>query len=319
MSITASGAPPAATLPATRSAQPREAMLQLRASARPRRAGAASPPALRNTRSRVEQREAVARLRAGRGISAGASARAPRSASMPTSQARCAPSPVARRRGRRSAMVSISTTGLATSTPAMRRDAGEQRFVEAAARAAQLEVGLAVDGAHRGAELGERRGVDQVHRERQRDAEHHREQRGRVAPRVRTPLGQRQWRSRPSSGGSFIWRPRRMKLSRAPFAALCGAAGGTRRGLILGRSALARRLHCGARSCSRAAELAAFAALTALKQPRRVRGRSALRAPTASPALLVAPEIARAGCRLPLGGGGARAQARFTAHGTTRG
>ena len=56
----------------------------------------------------------------------------------------------------------------------------------------QREVGLAVDGAHGGAELGERRRVDQVHRERERDAEHHREQRGGVAPRVVAQLGPRE-------------------------------------------------------------------------------------------------------------------------------
>jgi hypothetical protein len=42
--------------------------------------------------------------------------------------------------------------------------AGEQGLVERALHAAQLQVGLAVDGAHRAGKLAQRRGVDQVHR-----------------------------------------------------------------------------------------------------------------------------------------------------------
>ncbi len=61
-------------------------------------------------------------------------------------------------------------------------DSRVQRLVEARRRADDLEVGLAVDRAHRGAEFGQRRGVDQVHRERQRHAEHHGQERGAVAP-----------------------------------------------------------------------------------------------------------------------------------------
>src|SRR6185369_13593882 len=72
------------------------------------------------------------------------------------------------------------------------RDAAVERFVEAAARPDELEVGVAVDRAHRGAELGERRRVDEVHRERERDTERHCEQRGDVAPRVVAQLGPRE-------------------------------------------------------------------------------------------------------------------------------
>ena len=47
----------------------------------------------------------------------------------------------------------------------------EHGIVETGARAAQREVGFAVGRAHRGRELAQRRVVDQVHRERQRDAQ----------------------------------------------------------------------------------------------------------------------------------------------------
>jgi len=67
-----------------------------------------------------------------------------------------------------------------------------QRLVEAAALAAQFEVGHAVDGAHRRAELAQRGLVDEVHRERQCHAERDRQQRGQVAPRVVAQLGPRQ-------------------------------------------------------------------------------------------------------------------------------
>jgi hypothetical protein len=60
--------------------------------------------------------------------------------------------------------------------------AAEEGFVERSLDAAQLQVGLAIDGAHRAGKLAQRRGVDQVHRERQRHAQHHRHHRGRVAP-----------------------------------------------------------------------------------------------------------------------------------------
>ena len=59
-----------------------------------------------------------------------------------------------------------------------------ERFVEPGARAHEREVGVAVHGAHRGAELGERRGVDQVHRIGEGDAEHDGDERRHVAPGV---------------------------------------------------------------------------------------------------------------------------------------
>ncbi len=52
----------------------------------------------------------------------------------------------------------------------MRDDAREQVFVEAVARRGDRRVGLSRDGAHRGRELAQRRGVDQVHRVAERDA-----------------------------------------------------------------------------------------------------------------------------------------------------
>ena len=143
-----------------------------------------SAAALRKTASgsSAAKRPAPAR---GRGSSAGAS-RATTSASMPTTRSGT------RLPSRSKAKVSASTTGLATATPGVRGDAAVERFVEAGARADEREVGLAVDRAHRGAELGERRGVDEMDREGERDAEHHRDQRGGVAPRMVAQLGPRQ-------------------------------------------------------------------------------------------------------------------------------
>ena len=75
----------------------------------------------------------------------------------------------------------------------MRRHARIDLLVETSAERAmtlaQLEVGLAVHGAHRGAELTERGFIDQVHRERQRNTQHHREPGAQVAPNVVAPLG----------------------------------------------------------------------------------------------------------------------------------
>ena len=66
----------------------------------------------------------------------------------------------------------------------LRGDTREQGLVETLALRAQLEVGLAVDLAHRGAELAERRFVDEVHREGQRHAQGHRQHRHGVAQRL---------------------------------------------------------------------------------------------------------------------------------------
>jgi hypothetical protein len=49
---------------------------------------------------------------------------------------------------------------------------------------AQLQVGLAIDGAHGAGKLVQRRRIDQVHRKRQRHPQHHRHHRSRIAPRV---------------------------------------------------------------------------------------------------------------------------------------
>ncbi len=60
----------------------------------------------------------------------------------------------------------------------------ENRLIKTALSTPQLQVGLAVDGTHGGGEFVQRRGVDEVDRERQRHAQHHRYHRSRVAPRV---------------------------------------------------------------------------------------------------------------------------------------
>ena len=79
-----------------------------------------------------------------------------------------------------------------------------QGFVEPTAEGAvalaQLEVGLAVDAAHRGAEFAERRFIDQVHRERQRHAQHDGEPGAQVAPDVVAQLGPGKL---PQQGGDF--------------------------------------------------------------------------------------------------------------------
>ncbi|MNL03552.1 hypothetical protein D3C87_1240930 [compost metagenome] len=64
------------------------------------------------------------------------------------------------------------------------REPAEHGLVEAALRGAHLEVGLAVHRAHRAGELVERRGVDELHRKRQRHAQHHGQHGRRVAPGV---------------------------------------------------------------------------------------------------------------------------------------
>ena len=61
---------------------------------------------------------------------------------------------------------------------------GKDCFVKAALDAAQFQVRLAVDGAHRFGELVQCRGVDQMHRERQRHPQHHSDHGGSVAPGV---------------------------------------------------------------------------------------------------------------------------------------
>ncbi|OQC14227.1 MAG: hypothetical protein BWX79_00910 [Alphaproteobacteria bacterium ADurb.Bin100] len=66
----------------------------------------------------------------------------------------------------------------------MRGRSGEQRLVQVSLHAAQFQVGLAIDRAHRAGELAQRRGIDQVHRERQRYPQHHRHDRRRIAPGV---------------------------------------------------------------------------------------------------------------------------------------
>ena len=61
--------------------------------------------------------------------------------------------------------------------PGLRGDAGVERLVQpAAADGAQFHIRLAVDRAHRLPELGQRRGIDQVHREGQRHAQRDRQQ-----------------------------------------------------------------------------------------------------------------------------------------------
>ena len=72
------------------------------------------------------------------------------------------------------------------------------------------------------------------------------------------------------------------------------------------------RLRCVARPRRGVVELTPFAVRTPLKQPRRVRARSALRAPPAVPARLAAPEIApgaarRSRCEVEFGQGPRRA------------
>ena len=64
------------------------------------------------------------------------------------------------------------------------RDGRVQRFIEQAACGPQAQVGLAIDRAHRRAELAQRRGVDQVHRKSQGHAQQHRQHRGAVAQAV---------------------------------------------------------------------------------------------------------------------------------------
>ena len=73
----------------------------------------------------------------------------------------------------------------------VRGDSRVDGLVEAGALRAQFEVGLAIDLAHRGAELAERRLIDQVHRECQRHAEHHRQPGRDVARGVVAQLGPR--------------------------------------------------------------------------------------------------------------------------------
>jgi len=61
--------------------------------------------------------------------------------------------------------------------PGLRGDAGVERFVQpAAADGAQLHIRLAVDRAYRLPELGQRRGIDQMHREGQRHTQRDRQQ-----------------------------------------------------------------------------------------------------------------------------------------------
>jgi hypothetical protein len=64
------------------------------------------------------------------------------------------------------------------------------------------------------------------------------------------------------------------------------------------------RLRCGARGRGRAEQLAAFASLSTLKHVRRVRsGCARVRAPTSTPALLAAPQVAPTAHRPPRGTG----------------
>ena len=86
------------------------------------------------------------------------------------------------------AVVSSSSTGLATSTASSSASVSEQRVGQAAAVARrEREVGLAVGRSHRGSELRQRRRVDELHRERQRHAERDGEQHRRMSPRVLAP------------------------------------------------------------------------------------------------------------------------------------
>ena len=64
----------------------------------------------------------------------------------------------------------------------------EPALVEPSRQATQLGVGLAAGALGRGRELGQRRGIDQLHRQRQPDPEHDRQHRHRMAPGVQAQL-----------------------------------------------------------------------------------------------------------------------------------
>ena len=77
------------------------------------------------------------------------------------------------------------------------------------------------------------------------------------------------------------------------------ATGGTRRGLMLERSAGYSRLHCAARSGGRVGKLTALPSVRSVQTMPTSQSTKRASAPTSSPALLVAPEIAPAGYRPP--------------------
>ena len=168
MSITASAAPPAATLPATCSGCAARAARSCSSIAAASPQPTAARGGVEEHLARREQREAVRVL-------ARAAASAP---------ARWSAAPAHRRRSRAAAArrsPTASATRLQSRAPGWRAPPADARatrantrLVEAALRGAQFQVGLAVDRAHRAGELVERRGVDQLHREGQRHAQHHR-------------------------------------------------------------------------------------------------------------------------------------------------
>jgi len=61
-------------------------------------------------------------------------------------------------------------------------DALVKAFVKTALYRAQLQIRLAVDGAYRLRKFAQGRGIDEMHRKRQRHAEHHRHHGGGIAP-----------------------------------------------------------------------------------------------------------------------------------------
>jgi hypothetical protein len=66
--------------------------------------------------------------------------------------------------------------------------AGVEDFIEAPVCGTQFDVGLAVDRTHCAGKLTQRRGIDQVHRKRQRHAQHDGQYRSSIAPRVMAQL-----------------------------------------------------------------------------------------------------------------------------------
>jgi hypothetical protein len=90
----------------------------------------------------------------------------------------------------------------------MGRHALEQHIVQRALARTQFRVGLAVDGGHRLPELGQRRCVDELHRERQRHAQRDGQHRHHAAPRVVAQLLPGECGEQPAHGGELT-RPAR--------------------------------------------------------------------------------------------------------------
>ena len=173
MSITASGGPSAITLPRTSKLTVPAPLCRRTVVAGPRRFCAAS---LRNSAcgSRMDSRSAPS---AGSGRSEGGERRGHQRIQAHHPQ-------------RHALALGVDRGGVEFDHRTGQRDtrvlrhAREHGLVEAAALRAQFEVGLAVDLAHRRAELAERGLVDEVHRECQGHAQRHGQHRHRMAQRL---------------------------------------------------------------------------------------------------------------------------------------